>query len=155
MPHVTYSLAVEADIQDIWRVFLDKIEHPERYMALVKETRFLEDTETHILREIVTEDMALQEKITLNENMGLVDFALMNHPLFEGSVSHQITPALSAPNQQHPLITLTMDWQPKNDTARQMEDLAAGQLQEHIEEAARHIKSMAEHLRVAASPSSV
>ena len=146
MPHATVSVPVEASMQLLWKILLDKIEHPERYMAEVKETEFLEDTDDYAVREIRTSDMSLQEKITVNEMMGEVRFSLLNHPFFEGDVIHLIQPPSPENPDPHPTLTITMDWKPKNDEARQIEALYQQQLDADIAQAADHIKKLAEHL---------
>ncbi|MEB3287139.1 MAG: AtaL-like protein [Vampirovibrionales bacterium] len=149
MPHVSCSQPVEADIQTIWRVFMDKIENPDRYMAYVKETRFLEDADDYVVREICTEDMSLQERITLDERLGEVRFQLLNHPLFSGEVLHQIVPpALEASGENIPsaVVKVTMDWTPKNEEAKAVERTARADIEQSIEEATLYIKRMAEQL---------
>ncbi len=141
MPYATYSTPVDASLQLLWKILLDKIEHPERYMAEVEETEFLEDTEEYAVREIRTSDMALQEKITINESLGEVRFSLLNHPFFEGDVIHAIVPSTPQPT-----LTITMDWRAKNEEAQQVEGLYQEQLEQDIHLAAEHIKNLAEHL---------
>lgn len=145
MPNVQCQLPVEADIQTIWRVFLDKVEHPERYMQYVTETRFVEDTDDYVIREIKTADMALTEKITLDEHMGEVKFTLVDHPMFEGDVIHHIIP--SAPDQKDglPVVQITMNWRPINREGEIVEQGARRDIEQGIADAARHIKAVAEH----------
>lgn len=143
MPHVTASQTVDADIHTIWKVFLDKIENPARYMAHVQETRFLEDTDQYVVREICTENMSLQERITLDEQMGEVRFTLLNHPLFEGEVLHQIVPP--SPGAR-PMVKVIMDWKPKTPEAEVIERDAKADIAQNIEEATLYIKRMAEQL---------
>lgn len=147
MPNVTCSQAVEADIQSIWRVFLDKVEHPQRYMAHVLETRFVEDQPDYVIREIDTEDMTLREKITLDERLGEVKFELIDHPLFTGHVLHAIIPPVPDLKNGLPVVTLTMDWTPKNEEGRAVEQAAQAEIVQNIEEATLYIKRMAEMVK--------
>lgn len=147
MPNVSCSLAVEADIQTIWRVFLDKVEHPERYMAHVEKTSFVEDTDEYAIREIATSDMTLREKITLNEREGEVIFTLLDHPFFEGDVKHAIIPPAKDLVNGLPVVSVTMDWKPKNKEAQMIETAGRHELKVHVEEATKHIKQVAEHLQ--------
>lgn len=138
MPHVKYSLPVEAELQTIWNVLLDKVEHPERYMQYVESVRFLEDKEDYAIREIKTEDMSLQEKITINESLGEVVFELLDHPLFDGTVTHNVSPL------EPPVLTITMNWQPKNEEGIAVEKAAMNDITMGIEEAVKFLKATAE-----------
>lgn len=144
MPHVTCSEVVETDIQTLWQVFLDKVENPQRYMQFVKETRFPEDTEDYVVREIITDDMTLTEKITLDEKMGEVKFELVDHPLFEGYVLHAIVPPDASNRESKPVVTVTMNWTPKNQEGRAIEAQAANDIRTGIEDATKHLKLVAE-----------
>ena len=144
MPNLTCSVPIQADIQVIWRILLDKIENPQRYLQFVEETNFLEDNEDYVIREMKTPDMTLTEKITVNESMGEVCFELIDHPLFEGKVINSIIPPAPDAPQPIPVWTITMDWRPKNDEARTVERMAQADLKESVEAAAMHIKLVAE-----------
>lgn len=144
MPHVTCSETVNTDIHTLWKVFLDKVENPERYMQFVKETRFPEDNEEYVIREIITEDMTLTEKITLDEKMGEVKFELMDHPLFDGYVTHSIVPPDESSPDSKPVVTVTMNWTPKNNEGRAIEAQAAHDIRSGIEDATKHLKLVAE-----------
>ncbi len=144
MPNVQCQLPVEADIQTIWKVFLDKVENPSRYMEFVESCTILEDAETHIVREIKTPDMALKEKITVDEKQGEVYFELMDHPFFSGTVTHSIIPPAADLEGGLPVVQVTLNWTATSPEGQALERDNAPVLKESMEAATLHLKQMAE-----------
>ncbi len=94
------------------------------------------------MREIKTEDMALREKILVNESQGEVIFELLNHPLFVGTVVHSLRPPEGS--QSAPVLTITMNWRPLNPEGEAVEKGAGQDIQVGIEEAVKFLKAVAE-----------
>jgi len=112
-----------------------KIKKPGIIIQYVEGVRFLEDKED---REIETADMTLQEKITINERLGEVVFELLDHPLFDGTVTHNVSPL------KPPVLTITMNWQPKNEERIAVVKAAMDDITMGIEEAVKFLKATAE-----------
>lgn len=153
MPKVDYFTPVEASLQTIWDVLLDRIEHPDRYQAGVQSFSFPQSEDDYAVREIILESGSGQEnperiveKITIDERQGEVRYQLLDHPLFTGDVyTALIPPAQDDPNAR-PVVQFRMDWQPLNAEAESLEALSAQVLEESLKQAVDYVKSLAEHL---------
>jgi hypothetical protein len=111
-------MMVNAPVEAIWSMLVDKAEHPEKYLPYQPE--FLKIHETFpngLLREIKTAQMHLLERVTFDKDAGMVKFSLENHPVYTGAILDKVTPP-EAPGGL-PLLTFTMDLQPRSETAEQ------------------------------------
>jgi hypothetical protein len=118
MLFATRSVMVNAPVEAIWSTLVDKAEHPEKYMPFKPEILKTHETFPNgLLREIKTEYMHLFERVTFDKNAGVVKFSVENHPVYSGSIVEKVTPP-EDPNGL-PLLTFTMDLQPKSATAEQ------------------------------------
>jgi len=118
MLFATRSVMVNASVEAIWSTLVDKAEHPEKYMPFKPEILNIHETFPNgLLREIKTEYMHLFERVTFDKNAGVVKFSVENHPVYSGFIVETVTP----PEDPHglPLLTFTMDLQPKSATAEQ------------------------------------
>jgi SnoaL-like protein len=118
MPFATRSMMVNAPVEAIWSVLVDKAEHPEKYLPYQPE--FLKIHETFpngLLREIKTAQMHLLERVTFDKDAGMVKFSLENHPVYTGAILEKVTPPEDPGGL--PLLTFTMDLQPRSATAEQ------------------------------------
>src|SRR5690606_2426484 len=103
------------ELQTIWTVLLDRIEHPDRYMGGVESFRFTENTEDYAVREVTMPGgMILAEKITIDERQGAVCYQLLDHPLFEGHVYNELIPPDPTEPKAKPIVRFRMDWEPKS-----------------------------------------
>jgi SnoaL-like domain len=118
MPFATRSVMVNAPVEAIWSTLVDKGEHPEKYMPFKPEILKTHETFPNgLLREIKTEYMHLFERVTFDKNAGVVKFSLENHPVYSGFIVEKVTPPEDPGGL--PLLTFTMDLQPKSATAEQ------------------------------------
>lgn len=65
MPY-TFSSPVNASVETIWSLLVDKIENPQPYVPEVEESRVLERYEDGIMREMITPLMSAKERIRVN-----------------------------------------------------------------------------------------
>lgn len=147
MPKIDYYTAVDADLQTIWSVLLDRIEHPDRYLAEVESFRFVESTEDYAIRETVIRGTAIQEKITIDERQGEVRYQLLNDPLFTGDVYNALIPPAENDPQAKPVVQFRMDWQPLNEDAQRLEVEGSELLEESLKQAVHYVKDLAEHMQ--------
>ena len=147
MPHLKAHMAVDADLQTIWRVLLDKIENPKRYLLGVDEVSFPESTEEYAVREMTMQGQTLKERITIDERQGEVHFELLDHPFYAGKVINALIPPAEDDPKAKPVVQFRMDWEPLNDEAQLLDQQAAGPMQESLEDAVRYVKEMAEKLQ--------
>ena len=146
MPTVEYFEPVDADLQTIWRVLLDRIEHPDRYLGGVDSFSFPESTEDYAVREVVLSGVALRERITIDERQGEIRYELLDHPLFNGHVINALVPPANDDPKAKPVVQFRMDWQPRTLEARALELETEAELAESMQHAVRYVKTMAEHL---------
>ena len=118
MLFATRSVMVNAPVEAIWSTLVDKAEHPEKYMPFKPEILKIHETFPNgLLREIKTEQMHLFERVTFDKNAGVVKFSVENHPVYSGFIVEKVTPPEDPGGL--PLLTFTMDLQPKSATAEQ------------------------------------
>lgn len=147
MPKLEYFVPIDAELQTIWNVLLDRIEHPERYLAGVESFSFPESEEDYAIREIMMGDTPLRERITIDERQGEIRYQLLDHPLFTGDVYNALIPADTNDPKAKPVVQFRMDWQPLNDTAQAMEAESLPILEASLKDAVHYVRDLAEHMQ--------
>lgn len=148
MPKLEYFVPVNASLQTIWDVLLDRIEHPERYMQGIDSFEFVESTEDYAVREILIQGFPLRERITIDERLGQVRYALEDHPLFQGDVYNALIPPAIDDPKALPVVQFRMDWQPLNSEAQSVEAEGAPLLAASLKDAVHYVRDLAEHIEV-------
>lgn len=148
MPKLEYFVPVNASLQTIWEVLLDRIEHPERYMQGIDSFDFVESTEDYAVRELRLQGFPLRERITIDERLGEVRYALQDHPLFQGDVYNALIPPASDDPKALPVVQFRMDWQPLNPEAQATEAESREALEESLKAAVHYVRDLAEHIEV-------
>lgn len=151
MPKLEYFVPVDAELQTIWSVLLDRIENPARYMGGIDSCRFVESEADYAVREIIIQGEPLQERITIDERMGEVRYQLVNHPLFAGDVYNALIPPASDDPKAKPVVQFRMDWRPLTPEAQAIESESVEPLTESIHQAVHYVRDLAEH--IASQPS--
>jgi hypothetical protein len=145
MPKLEYFVPVNADLQMIWRVLLDRIENPDRYMAGVESCEFPESEEDYAVREIKIQGFPLRERITINEEMGEVRYELLDHPLFTGDVFNSLIPPAHDDLKAKPVVQFRMNWQPISPEAEAIEIESRDDLEASLKDAVHFVRDLAEH----------
>jgi hypothetical protein len=146
MPKLDYFIPVNASLQTIWNVLLDRVEHPERYMKGVESFSFLESTETFAVREILIQGFPLRERITIDERLGEVRYQLIEHPLFQGDVYNALIPPAQDDPKATPVVQFRMNWQPLNEEAQAVDVEGRAVLEESLKQAVHYVRDLAEHM---------
>lgn len=146
MPKIEYFTPVDASLQTIWNVLLDRIENPNRYQGGVDSFSFPESEEDYAVREIIIGGMALRERITIDERQGEVRYQLIDHPLFSGDVYNALIPADEQDPKAKPVVQFRMDWQPLSNEAEIVEAESREALEESLKQAVHYVRDLAEHL---------
>ncbi|MCM0590738.2 MAG: AtaL-like protein [Gloeotrichia echinulata CP02] len=146
--YARYSTSVNASYEIVWDILLDKMQNPQPYIPyVVEELKILERYENGILREIRTPVMHMKEKVTVDKQAGKVTFTVVDHPLFTGELSNQVTLPSNGNSGSCPILTYTIDLQPISETSLQQEEaqwfIKAAQ-PEAIAQAAQHLKNIIE-----------
>jgi hypothetical protein len=108
MPHATHTEPVNASVETIWRLLVDKIENPGAYLPGVRRVEILERTPDFVLRRLVTDTLELTERIARDARRLEIVYSLVDHPLYFGTVTNRIAPP-EGPGDL-PLLTFTLDW---------------------------------------------
>lgn len=118
MPFATRSVMVNAPVEAIWNLLVDKAEHPEKYSPYKLELCEIHETFPNGLRrEIKTAEMHLVERVTFDKDTGTVTFSVENHPVYSGFILEKVTPPEDSGGL--PILTFTMDLQPRSATSEQ------------------------------------
>lgn len=152
MPQLEYFTPVDASLQTIWDVLLDRIEHPDRYMAGVESFSFPESTEDYAIREVIIQGFPLRERITIDERQGEVRYELLEHPLFQGDVFNALIPPAQDDLKAKPVVQFRMNWQPLSEEAQATEVEGRAILEESLQQAVHFVRDLAEHLEKQPSP---
>jgi len=146
MPYATYSTPVNASVEQIWNVLLDKAQNPEKYIPYAVDfLKIHERFPNGLLREIKTKDMHMTERVTYNKETGEVKFTVENHPVYTGAILNTVA-APKEPGGQ-PILTFTMDLQPRSATAEQQPEaqwFINAAKPEMIQHAVLHVKDLIE-----------
>lgn len=146
MPNLEYFTPVDADLQTIWSVLLDRIENPARYMAGVESCRFIENEPDYTVREVTVQGTPLIERISIDERQGEVIYQLVNHPLFSGRVVHALIPPASDDLKAKPVVRFRMEWEPLNEEAQAIERESHTALEEGLKQGVHYVRDLAEHM---------
>lgn len=145
MPKIDYFVPVDAALQTIWDVLLDRIEHPDRYLAGLDSFSFPEGNEDYAIREVIMNGQPLRERITIDERQGEVRYQLIDHPLFAGDVYNALIPADANDPKAKPVVQFRMDWRPLSAEATAVEAEAAQAIEDSLHQAVHYVRDLAEH----------
>jgi len=87
MPFATRSVMVNAPVEAIWNLLVDKAEHLEKYSPYKPEIFKIHETFPNgLLRETKTAQMHMFERVTFDKDFGVVRFSVENHPIYNGVI---------------------------------------------------------------------
>jgi len=147
MPKLDTHVAVDAELQTIWRVMLDRIENPDRYVMGVESCVFVENTDDYVLRDLNIGGLVLRERISINEEMGEVRYQLVDHPLYAGDVINALVPADPKDPKARNVVQFRMNWEPLNDEAVAIDRDNKTFIEEGLKQGIEYVKNIAEHMQ--------
>jgi hypothetical protein len=147
MPKLDTFVAVDAELQTIWRVMLDRIENPDRYVMGVESCVFVENTDDYAIRDLNIGGLVLRERISINEEMGEVKYQLVDHPLYAGDVINALVPADPKDPKAKNVVQFRMNWEPLNDEAVTIDRDNQSFIQEGLKQGIEYVKNIAEHMQ--------
>jgi hypothetical protein len=109
MAQATFSAVVEAPVETLWDLLIEKVEDPGRFIAGVEEVAILDRSDNGVLREMRVADSVTREWIRTDPERREVTFTLVDDPDYEGTVVNRVT--MAAANLL-PTLTFAMDWVP-------------------------------------------
>jgi len=149
MPFGSYSTAIDASPDRIWEALLDKAKRPHKYIPFeVLDYKVHEEFPDGMLREIRTVAMHMKERVTFDRkgDTGAVTFTLVDHPIYDGTISNRMGPATPESSGQ-PVVTYTMDVTAKKqelETGPEAEWFISAAKPEAVAKAVLHLKHMLE-----------
>jgi uncharacterized protein (DUF302 family) len=133
MRKVSYSCEVHAALDTVWKLLIEKVEHPQSYMPGVVQSRILQHYGNGVLREIKCEGMLIKEKVVIDKAHGEIHYFLLEHPLFTGRVVNRVVPSAVQSPVAPQLLTIEVDWVPKGEEAERLIQLGIpGQIQSEV-----------------------
>lgn len=107
MPRHQVSSPVDASPETVWAVLLDKMEHPQRYIADALDAEILVRNPNSVIRQLVLPGgVAYRERITADPAARTITFTLLDHPVFEGTVTNR----LWVGGEGEVELTFELDW---------------------------------------------
>ena len=82
----TFQELIHVEHETLWNMLLDRVQHPERYTPGITETRFLEKTDSVVVREITLHEKVIKERISIDTHGYQLRHELLDHPLFTGVI---------------------------------------------------------------------
>jgi len=117
MRHITFSAEVHAPFETIWKLLIDRIEHPQEYFPGAETARIVERHGDEVIREVKANGVALRERVTIDRNAFEIRYTLLEHPLFSGTVTHKAVPFARQSPVSPVQLTMVVDWVPKSEEA--------------------------------------
>lgn len=106
-PLYRVSSHIDATSETVWAVLLDKMEHPQRYMEDALDSEILVRGRLSVVRELVLPGgVTFRERISADLEAGTITYTLLDHPVYEGTVINQVTPATGGGVD----VAFTLDW---------------------------------------------
>ncbi len=91
MPKHRVSSQVDASLDTVWAVLLDKMEHPQRYIEDALDAEILGRDGDNVVRKLVLPGgVTFRERISADSGERTITFTLLDHPVFEGTVLNRL-----------------------------------------------------------------
>lgn len=102
----TLQVSVHAEHETLWKLLLDRLQHPERYLPGISEVRVLENSDQLMVRELKQHGETVREHITINPHAGELRHELLEHPQFTGVIVTRILRSA----RQSPVAPQTLEY---------------------------------------------
>jgi len=138
-----FTTPVHAREETVWKVLMDKVERPEKYVPGIDGCRIVERTPDGLVRAVSAGGATFHEKVTFDPDTAEITFTLLDHPLYTGCVINRA----GGTSRQSPvaptMLTFIMEWSRREGNA------SAGEVQrlaDSLRRAALAVKDAAEDL---------
>lgn len=102
------STPVDASPDYIWRLLMDKIENPILSSLVPSEIRILQRGNEVITRETTCNSETITERVFIDNGARKITYSLIDHPHYEGYMSHQLLRSESTVTGC--ILAFTVDW---------------------------------------------
>jgi hypothetical protein len=86
----TLQVSVHSEHETLWKLLMDRVQNPERYLPGVSEVRFLEQSDEVMVRELKLHGEVVRERIVIKPFEGELRHELLEHPQFTGVIVTKI-----------------------------------------------------------------
>lgn len=141
----TFHTLVHAQPDTVWKLLLDRVENPQKYLHGVEASQIVERSPAGIVREMRWEGKTIRERIIPEEKESRIIDELLEHPLYRGQVITRMVPA-SVQNPMAPVdLQIAVELERKSFHVEGMVPTEA-ELIADIEKELRLLKEKAEEL---------
>jgi hypothetical protein len=111
---ISHSEKINCTQERLWKLLLDKAEHPEKTISEVQKVKILQKYDNGFLREMSVAGLEIIERIIIDQKAGQIKFILVDNEELDGYFLNKI-------ENKHGQLTLTylQDWIPKDQNAKQ------------------------------------
>jgi len=106
MIRIFYQIPIKAPKEIVWKVLVDKIEHPEKYITGVESTEFHITENGDMLRVMHRHGIVVKEVIQKEEEQLFTYFDLVKHPQYKGNIENRIIE-----QNGKTYLTYTLEWE--------------------------------------------
>jgi hypothetical protein len=135
LPYASVTADIDAPVDTVWRILLEKIEDPGGHG--VQSCEILESTPTLVIRRIQTRTAAVTERVTIDEAAHEIRFTLLDHRHLIGYVSNHAE--ARGHGGSATTLTFVIDVIPKDPSVPDDQDL-----EPILRAAAEEVKAIAE-----------
>ncbi len=89
----TYHTLVHAQPVTVWKLLLDEVENPQKYLHGVESAQIVGRSAEGIVREMRWEGMTVRERIIPEEKENLITHEFLEHPVYQGRFFTRVVPA--------------------------------------------------------------
>lgn len=101
----TIRSIVHAQWETVWDLLRDRIENPQRYQPLVRESRVIERSADWVIREMKVQDIIIRERISMDDKEKAIHSELLEHPLYTGTIVTRLVPT----STQNPMAPVHLE----------------------------------------------
>lgn len=114
MPMHRVSSRVDASPETVWAVLLDKMEHPQRYIEDALDAEILDRSGDAVIRQLVLPGgVSFRERISPDPVARTITFTLLDHPVYEGTVTNQLRTTPDSPVE----LVFELNWKARSGCA--------------------------------------
>ena len=100
------QVSVHAEHETLWKLLMDRLHNPERYLPGITEVRILAESDNEMVRELKLHGELVRERIAINPYEGELRHELLEHPQFTG----QIVTRILRTARQSPVAPQTLEY---------------------------------------------
>ena len=135
-----FSSSVDASLETVWEIVVDKIANTSRYNPEANNPEILTTYEDGMLRQMKALGMTVKERIVIDRAKRVITHYLVDNPFFTGKIINQLV------QNPHESLTINyvLDWKPINQQGKQIAAQISDKIQQAVRSAVLSAKEVAE-----------